>query len=96
MHGEIDRTLHGERLVAGTRARQVHRVSFAELPDGAFVVDGGVPALVVGSSLVAWSVEGYGERRRRPRGGEAQVLTPPSTLRVLRAGYPAQIDASAR
>lgn len=96
LHGEIDRTLHGERLVAGTRARQVHRVSFAELPDGAFVVDGGVPALVVGSSLVAWSVEGYGERRRRPRGGEAQALTPPSTLRVLRAGYPVQIDASAR
>jgi hypothetical protein len=96
LHGEIDRTLHGERLVAGTRARQVHRVSFAELPDGAFVVDGGMPALVVGSSLVAWSVDGYGERRRRPRGGEAQALTPPSTLRVLRAGYPAQIDASAR
>ena len=92
LHGEIDGTLHGERLVAGTRQRQTSRVGWAELPDGTFVMEDGVPALVVGGSVVAWSADGYGETRRRPRRGEAEVLTPPSTLRVLRAGYPVQID----
>src|SRR5579875_417576 len=92
LHGEIDGTLHRERLVAGTRERRTHPVSYARLPDGAFVVQDRVPALVHGGLLVAWSKEGYGERRRRPRRGEADVLTPPSTLRVLTAGYPVQIS----
>jgi hypothetical protein len=94
LHGEIDGTLHAERLVAGTRSRRTHRVDFAQLPDGAFVLLDGVPALVYGGSLVAWSVDGYGEARRRPRRGEAEVLTPPSTVAVLGAGYPVQIDAA--
>jgi hypothetical protein len=95
LHGEIDGTLHEERLVAKTRTRRTHPVGWSELPDGAFVVMDGVPAVVRGGAVVAWSVEGYGERRRRPRLGEAEVLTPPSTLGVLRAGYPVQIDAAA-
>jgi hypothetical protein len=96
LHGEIDAALHGERLVAGTRRRRTHAVAWPELPDGAFVVvDRSVPALVRGGSLVAWSVDGYGEARRRPGRGEAEVLTPPSTLRVLAAGYPVQISEHA-
>jgi hypothetical protein len=95
LHGEIDATLHGERLVAGTRARRTHSADFAQLPDGVFVVDSGGPALVCGGSLVAWSVDGYDEARRRPRRGEAEVLTPPSTVRVLSAGYPVQISETA-
>ncbi|HEY3776027.1 MAG TPA: hypothetical protein VGL69_23715 [Solirubrobacteraceae bacterium] len=95
LHGEIDGTLHAERVVAGTRHRRTHRVGWSELPDGTFVIDGGLPALVYGGAVVAWSVSGYGERRRRPRGGEAEVLTPPSTLRVLAAGYPVQISETA-
>jgi hypothetical protein len=95
LHGELDGTLHEERLVAKTRTRRTHPVGWSELPDGAFVVMDGVPAVVRGGAVVAWSVEGYGERRRRPRSGEAEVLTPPSTLGVLRAGYPVQIDAAA-
>jgi hypothetical protein len=95
LHGEIDATLHAERLVAGTRRRRTHSAEVARLPDGTFVVLDGVPALVRGGSLVPWSVDGYGEARRRPRRGEAEVLTPPSTLRVLRAGYPVQISVAA-
>jgi hypothetical protein len=34
-----------------------------------------------------WRFEGYGPARERPRIGVAQVLTPPSILRVLAAGY---------
>ena len=38
----------------------------------------------------------YGRRLPRPATGSASVLTPPSTIEVLRAGYPVQIDVSAR
>ncbi len=95
LHREIDGTLHAERLIAGTRRRRTHPASWGELPDGAFVLVDGTPALVRGRALVGWSVSGYGERRRRPRGGDAELLTPPSTLGVLRAGYPVQIDPAA-
>jgi hypothetical protein len=37
----------------------------------------------------------YGERRPRPRGGTAAVITPPAAVAVLRAGYQVQIDDDA-
>jgi hypothetical protein len=69
---------------------------WAKLPDGAFVLVDGTPALVLGDGLSDWTREGYGARRARPRHGTAQVITPPSSLAVLRAGYPVQIDPGAR
>jgi hypothetical protein len=92
--GEIDRRLHGERLVGGTD-RRLHAMPWAGLPDGAFVLAGDAPALVFGGRLVEWTLEGYGEARGRPRRGTATVITPPATVAVLRAGYPVQIDAAA-
>lgn len=94
-HDMIDRTLHAQRLAPGTRKRRTHPVDWSALPDGAFVIEGGVPALVRGRRLVGWTVDGYGEARPRPARGEAQLLTPPATLAVLQAGYPVQIDPSA-
>ena len=90
---EMDRQLHNERFDRRTRRRRLHPVGWSELPDGTFVMDHGTPALVFGRHLVAWSAEGYGDRRRRPRSGTAELLTPPSTLTVLQFGYPIQIDA---
>jgi hypothetical protein len=92
----IDRQLHGERIVRGTHRRRLHAVPWSRLPDGAFVQLDGGPALVLGSTVVAWSLAGYGASARRPRRGVATVITPPSSLAVLRAGYPTQIDESAR
>ena len=43
----------------------------------------------------AWTHAGYRARRARPRGGSAVLITPPSTVAVLRAGYPVQLDAAA-
>lgn len=91
---EMDRQLHTERLDRGpAHRRRLHPVGWSELPDGTFVMDHGTPALVFGRHLVAWSVNGYGDRRRRPRTGTAEMLTPPSTLTVLQSGYPIQIGA---
>jgi hypothetical protein len=94
---EMNRRLHGERIERGTHRRRRHSLSWNELPDGAFVLtEGDRPALVLGGQLIDWDENGYGERRRRPRRGIATVITPPSTLAAIAAGYPVQIDASAR
>ena len=58
-----------------------------ELPDGAFVALDDMPALVLGDRLVPWSPVGYGAPIDRPTGGDATVLTPPSTVAVLCHGY---------
>ncbi|MGH3759464.1 hypothetical protein [Actinophytocola sp.] len=93
---EMNRRLHGERIVRGTHRRRHHDVAWAGLPDGTFVRLDDAPAVVVGTHLTRWTHDGYGERVRRPRRGTALVLTPPSTVAVLRAGYPVQVDDSAR
>jgi hypothetical protein len=93
---QMNRVLHGERIIRGTHRRRLHDLSAAGLPDGAFVLLDGVPALVLDRDLVEWTREGYGERRPRPVRGSLAVVTPPATVEVLRAGYPVQIDKIAR
>lgn len=94
---DMNRQLHHERIVRGTHRRRFHRMRWPDLPDGTFVVnDEGLPHLVLSSELLEWTPSGYGIRRPRPRQGEASVITPPASVAVLRAGYPVQIDRSAR
>ncbi len=85
---EVDARLHAERL--DRRRKRVHELAWGELPDGVFVDLEGTAAVVVGDALVEWSAtEGYTARHGRPRTGTARVLTPPTSVRVLRAGYAA-------
>jgi hypothetical protein len=93
---EMNRQLHQERIISGTHRRRLHQVPWTELPDGAFVLLDGRPAVVVGDHLTEWTTEGYATRRARPHDGPATVLTPPATVATLQAGYPVQIDESAR
>jgi hypothetical protein len=93
LHGEggadaVDRRLHGERLEPATRARRLHRARLEGLPDGSFVLHDGLPKLVLGDALLLWTAAGYGERERRP-GGRVSVITPPSLVGVLAAGWAA-------
>ena len=81
----IDERLHAERLQPGGRERRLWRVDHADLPDGAFVLEAGGPALVLGDGLLPWSPGGYG--LPRPRRGETLAITPPSLLAVLRGGW---------
>ena len=92
---DLDRQLHAERLVRGTHQRRLHPMPWRDVPDGAFAMVDGGPALVLGDSVVPWTTEGYGPPRRRGRDGDALVLTPPSTVGALGSGYRPQIDASA-
>jgi hypothetical protein len=75
----IDAQLHAERLGVYTEA------PFDDLPDGVFVLRD-EPWLVIGSELRRWTLGGYAERAPRPS-GRAVVVTPPSLVGVLRAGW---------
>jgi hypothetical protein len=94
---EIDDRLHAER-VASDRSKRSFEAALDGLPDGVFVT---VPAwgdeayLVRGDKLLAWSQDGYGERRRLPKGKQVRVLTPPSTVKAIRAGYVPDLHPSA-
>ncbi|GAB3042363.1 hypothetical protein GCM10027052_25350 [Parafrigoribacterium mesophilum] len=97
----MNRQLHSERLIGGTHRRLLHRMPRAELPDGTFVLpeptdSASAPYLVLGSEIVQWGTEGYSRRQSRPSDGLVEVITPPATVAALRAGYPVQIDPSAR
>lgn len=76
---ELDARLHAER-------GRLHEWELDELPGGAFVLLDGEPWLVLGSELLRWTPGGYAERRRRFR-GRVDVVTPPTSLRVLASGW---------
>ncbi len=82
----IDAQLHTERIDPGTGRQLHHRAALSALPDGAFVLRGATPWLVRGGSLLRWEPGGYSARQPR-EDVEAVVLTPPSLLEVLRAGW---------
>ena len=89
---DMDNQLHRERTDTSE-----HLLPFSAVPDGVFVDTEDGPAVVVGDHLAVWDELTYAYRRRlpRPAAGSASVLTPPSTVAVLRAGYPVQIDLGA-
>lgn len=93
---DMNRQLHRERIHRGTHDRRLHPMPWRALPDGTFVRTAHEPAVVVGDRLVVWTPTGYGEQLARPTAGEAEVITPPSSVAVLRAGYPVQLDEAAR
>jgi len=91
---EMDRVLHEERLRG--RAKRVHRRTFNEIPDGAFVAMEEGAFAVRGNMLLHWTPQSYDSRMPRPRSGNADVLTPPAILAALSAGYQPHWHPSAK
>jgi hypothetical protein len=84
----MDLRLHDERVERVTRAPRRHRAAYGGLPDGSFVSLDGAPWLVRGDELRRWAPAGYADRRPRPAAAAtADVITPPSLVSVLRAGW---------
>jgi hypothetical protein len=82
---DIDRVLHRERLDG--RKKRVHPATAptAKLPDGTMVANGEASYLVLRGTLRLWSAAGY---REGPASVEKpRLLTPPSTVFALSAGY---------
>jgi hypothetical protein len=83
----MDARLHTERVEPRTRGHRLHEADLADLPDGAFVLRAGIPLLVLGSELLRWSTAGYVERLDRAAPSRTTLVTPPSLVEVLRAGW---------
>jgi len=87
---EIDARLHEQRLQ--NRAQRIHplRGAPADLPDGAMVVSSGHAYLVARGQAFRWCESGYAAPLLLPRADG--LLTPPSTIATLRAGYRCTLD----
>lgn len=83
--GEIDTRLHAERLAG--KGQRVHPEPIESLPDGAIILHDDHLFAVRGERLVEWTIRGYGHAIERPRWIGVTVLTPPTTVAALRAGY---------
>jgi hypothetical protein len=94
---EMDDCLHAER-VSPDRSKRAHPASLHGLPDGVFVMlpDKQDEAwLLWKDHILKWSPAGYTQRRPRPKNLSVRLLTPPSTVAAIRAGYAPEIHASA-
>ena len=92
---EMDRALHLERIDRATRRQKKWSCHLDDLPDGAFVAWEGAPHLVLGNQLFPWRHSGYTAAIRRPA-AEVTVLTPPTSIRTLAAGFRPTLHATAR
>jgi hypothetical protein len=81
----MDKALHAERLHG--KAKRLHKRKLDTLPDGAMIVCAGEAFAVRGKHLLPWTPSGYGPPVVRPWGGDVDVLTLPSIVAVLAAGY---------
>ena len=89
----IDAVLHGERLDG--RAKRLHAlpVPVERLPDGAMVALDRESYLIAQGRALKWSPAGY--REAQGTLAVAMLLTPPSTLCALSAGYRPLLHPSA-
>ena len=90
---ELDATLHRERLDGGRKRRHELPMPPQQLPDGAMLQEGAQIHLMVQGRALAWTPGGYREADTAFEG--ALLLTPPSTLRALAAGYRPVLHPSA-
>lgn len=83
----LDARLHKERLASGGVPPTVDADALASLPDGTMVAVGDEAYAVRGGKAMRWSFGGYGPPQPLPGSATVRLLTPPTTISVLRAGY---------
>ena len=81
----MDAVLHDERLDQGRKRLHALPVRAEELPDGMVVAAAGEAYTIARGRAFRWTARGYevGVKIPRPDG----LLTPPSTLGAISAGY---------
>jgi hypothetical protein len=90
---DIDAVLHRERLDGRSKRLHAPIMPLKEMPDGAMVQAGDKSFLIAQGRAVLWTPGGY--RGVSSAIQDALVLTPPSTLRALGAGYRPVLHTSA-
>jgi hypothetical protein len=81
----MDDVLHAERIDG--KGKRSFRCLIDKLPNGAMVVLDGDAFAVRGKHLLRWTPRGYAEAISRPHRIDVEVLTPPSIVAVLKAGF---------
>jgi hypothetical protein len=90
---DIDTVLHRERLSDGKKRLHALMIPLDQLPDGAIVQQGNESYLIVQGRPLGWSPAGYRQAANALR--DAMLLTPPSTVHALGAGYRPVLHPSA-
>jgi len=90
---DIDAVLHRERLSGGNKRLHTLPKPLEQLPDGAMVQRESEIYLIAQGRALSWSPAGYRSAQTAPQA--AMLLTPPSTLRALSAGYRPLLHPSA-
>lgn len=88
----MDAALHRERLERGGKRLHALPGRIAALPDGAMVAAGGDAHIVFRGACFRWSPGGY--RAAAMPAAIDGLLTPPSTLTALAAGYRPELHPS--
>ena len=91
---EMDTVLHRERTDR-SRRKLSYLAPAADLPDGVMVRDRGAPGLLIGGRVRPWSFRGYGAPVPAGPAGRVEVLTPPSIVAAITAGYRPLVHPSA-
>jgi hypothetical protein len=92
---QLDQWLHAERVDRHTRAQIRRPVAAGDLPDGAMAWHDGGPALCSRGRLLPWSFDGYGSPVRVRPQDRLELMTPPSLVAALAAGYRPLVHPSA-
>jgi hypothetical protein len=90
---DIDRVLHAERLDHGKKRLHPPPMPLAALPDGTMVQQGADSYLIANGKTFLWSPARC--RAADITGEGVMLLTPPSTVRALAAGYRPVLHPSA-
>jgi hypothetical protein len=91
---EMDTALHRERTDR-SRRKLTYLAPAAELPAGVMIRAGGEPGLLIGGRARPWSFHGYGGPVPADPAGRVEVLTPPSIVGAIAAGYRPLVHPSA-
>jgi hypothetical protein len=84
----VDKRLHKERWASGGNGKALALDELAGLPDGAMVAADDKAYALKGGRLLPWSFRGYGGAgdSSEPK-LDMRLLTPPTTVEVLKQGY---------
>jgi hypothetical protein len=93
--GEMDAQLHAERVVSRSRRQRTHQAVAGSLPDGVLIRHAGEPALMLGGQVLPWSFTGYQVPVPLDPGATVEVLTPPTSVATIAAGFRPVLHPSA-
>ena len=92
---EMDARLHAERVESRSRRQRTYQAVAGSLPDGVMIRHDGGAALLAGGRVRPWSFAGYQTPVPLDHGATVEVLTPPSSVAAIAAGYRPLLHPSA-